>query len=134
MYIVDFSVEEKARGAALEMPFLMEQRHKCHFSFIDRYESQSPIKYSTSNSPGWQKTKDHVACSRCGNQVLIPTPAAAPEKVALLRKSHTSLYLEAAMDLTEVSFQRVLRLRIRGASPLSYAGLCQPSLCHVVCR
>jgi hypothetical protein len=25
-------------------------------------------------------------------------------------------------------------LRIRGASPLSYAGLCQPSLCHVVCR
>jgi hypothetical protein len=111
-----------------------EQWDKCHSTFLDGCESQRPIKYPTFNSPGWQRTQDHAACSGCGNQVLIPTPAYAPNKVALLRKIHTSLALSAAMGLSEIYFPRILGLRITCASPLSCAGLCQRSICHVVCR
>jgi hypothetical protein len=62
--------------------------------------------------------EDSEACSGCMNQVVIPIPTSAHERLhSLLGKIHTSL---------------PPRLRIRDACPLSCVGLCQSTHCHLV--
>jgi hypothetical protein len=67
---------------------------------------------------------------------LIQTPASALDESALLGKIHIFLTLDAAIGLAEDYFPQicVYELRISYASLLFYAGLCQPILCHLVCR
>jgi hypothetical protein len=127
MCIVDLSMEEKpGEGTA-------EQWEKCHSTFQEGGDSDSHqilhIQCSCrEDNTGpyslqwvWESSTDSYSscCSRQG---------------CIKMKIHTSVTMCEAMGLAEVYFPRVLGLRIRGASPLSYASLCQTSFCHVVCR